>query len=81
MNKSRREFVKTAMVAGVSLPLFNIGRAGPSANGVIRHASFGAAGQAGRDIRNMIENGVQLMAVAEIDDAQVAKLKKSHHHD
>ncbi len=78
MQKSRREFVKTAMVAGVSLPLFNIGRAGPSANSVIRHASFGAAGQAGRDIRNMLLNGVQLAAVAEVDDAHVAKLQKEH---
>ena len=76
MKVNRREFVKSTVIAGVTLPLFNIGRAGPSANSVIRHASFGAQGQANRDIQSLVQNGVQLVAVAEVDDAQVASLRK-----
>lgn len=78
MKRSRRDFVKTAALAGASLPLFNIARAATPASSVIRHASFGAAGQASRDISNMIRQGVQLVAVADVDDAQVAVLKKEH---
>ena len=76
MNPNRRDFIKTTVIAGASLPLFNIGRAQSSPNSVIRHASFGASGQAGRDITNMLGSGVQLVAVAEVDDAQLAILKK-----
>ena len=70
MNPNRRDFIKTTVMAGASLPLFNIGRAqGSSPHRAIRHASFGASGQAGRDITNLLGHGVQLVAVAEVDDA------------
>ncbi|MGY8720047.1 MAG: gfo/Idh/MocA family oxidoreductase, partial [Verrucomicrobiia bacterium] len=78
MNQSRRTFVKTAVVAGASLPLFNIGRAQTSANNAIRHASFGASGQARRDISNMLSQGVQLVAVADVDASYLAALQERH---
>ena len=78
MKPNRRDFIKTTVLAGASLPLFNIGRAQSPPNSVIRHASFGAAGQARRDIGNMVGNGAQLVAVAEVDDAQLALLQKAH---
>lgn len=78
MKPNRRDFIKTTILAGASLPFFNIGRAQGSASQVIRHASIGAWGQAGRDIGNMIAQGVELTAVAEVDDAQLALLQKAH---
>ena len=78
MNQSRRTFVKTAVVAGASLPLFNIGRAQTSGNNAILHASFGASGQARRDISNMLSQGVQLVAVADVDASYLAALQERH---
>ena len=78
MKPNRRDFIKTTMLAGASLPLFNIGRAQGSAHNMIRHGSIGAGGQAGRDINNLLAQGVDLVAVAEVDDAQLAMLQKAH---
>jgi predicted dehydrogenase len=75
---NRRDFIKTASLAGVSLPLFNIGRAGTSPNGMVNHASFGAAGMAMADIKNLARSEhFNLVAVAEVDDGRVAKLRES----
>lgn len=76
MEYSRRQFVKSTLVAGASLPLFNIAR-GEAATGVVRHASFGASGMALNDIKSFLrDEKFNLVAVAEVDDAMLDKLLK-----
>ncbi|MEA2068336.1 MAG: Gfo/Idh/MocA family oxidoreductase [Verrucomicrobiota bacterium] len=78
MNPSRRSFIKRTAVAGASLPLFNIGVAGASPNGKVNHASFGVSGQALRDINRLSRSEhVNLVAVAEVDDNRLGKLKEA----
>ncbi|MEX0321792.1 MAG: Gfo/Idh/MocA family protein [Puniceicoccaceae bacterium] len=73
MKTSRRQFVKSTVVAGASLPLFNIVHGGNS--GVVRHASFGASGMALTDIKAFLrDEKFDLVAVAEVDDALLKKL-------
>ena len=72
---NRRSFIVKSAVAGASLPLFNIGTAGASPNGKINHASFGAAGMASFDIKNLArDESVNLVAVAEVDDSRLGEL-------
>lgn len=79
MKTTRRKFVKSAVLASASLPLFNIGRAGTSPNSVIRHANLGAWGKGRGDIQSMLNlEGVELAAIAEVDDEHIAKIKKQH---
>ncbi len=75
MNPNRRLFIKRTAVAGVALPLFNIGRAGASPNKMVNHASFGADGMAYSDIRSLTRKGnVNLVAVAEVDSNRLGKV-------
>lgn len=76
--KNRRSFVKTSALAGASIPLFNIGKAGAATKDKINHASFGATGMAFRDISSLTRGGlVNLVAVAEVDMARVARVKEA----
>ncbi len=74
---NRRSFLKTSACAGASLPLFNIGAAGASPNGKVNHASFGASGQAFADISRLARSEhFNLVAVAEVDDRHLGKLRE-----
>jgi len=76
MNQSRRSIIRRAAWAGATLPLFNIGKAGASPNEKVNHASFGASGMARGDINSLSRNGlVNLVAVAEVDDARLGDLQ------
>jgi len=78
MNPSRRSFIKRTAMAGASLPLFNIGVAGASPNEKINHASFGASGQALGDINRFSRSEhFNLVAVAEVDENRLGKLKEA----
>lgn len=74
---TRRSFLQQAAAAGIFAPA--IGRwaraAGP--NGRVRHASFGADGMAGADLRAITSHPqVDLICVADVDLARTAKLKE-----
>ncbi|VGO20496.1 Gfo/Idh/MocA family protein [Pontiella sulfatireligans] len=78
MNPSRRSFIRSTAVAA-GLPLFNVGAQGVSPNEKINHASFGAGGKAGSDIGMMMRTGhCNLVAVAEVDETRVGKIKKNY---
>jgi predicted dehydrogenase len=72
----RRTFIQTATAATAGVSLFNIARAGASPNEKVRHAGFGASGMAFGDIKSLTRDGlVDLVAVAEVDDNRVKRLK------
>lgn len=74
---SRRSFLKKAGIATLTAPLFvrNLMSAPPS--GRIRHASFGAGGMAGADLRALASHPqVDLVAVADVDTSRFEQLKK-----
>src|SRR2546427_6434779 len=74
---SRRSFLKTLGAAALGAPFATSGLMAQSPNGVVRHASFGAAGQAGSDIGELTKfKELQLVAVAEVDLNRTAKLKE-----
>lgn len=72
---NRRSFIKATTVAGVGLPLFNVGVAGASPNEKVNHASFGASGMAFHDISNFQRSErFNLVAVAEVDDSKLGEV-------
>lgn len=74
---TRRAFLKQASTATFAVPLFvrNLQSQPPSRR--VRHASFGAAGMAGADIRSLTSHpNVDLVAVAEVDTARQAEVRK-----
>ena len=74
---NRREFIRNVTLAGASLPLFNIARAGEPASSIINHASFGGGGMAFADINSLTQSDkINLVAVAEVDEARLARLKQ-----
>src|SRR5450432_1870241 len=75
---NRRAFLKTVGAAGFAAPFvtWNLLSAPPS--GVLRHASFGSAGQAWSDIQAICSNPfVKLVAVAEVDLNQLKNVKEA----
>src|SRR5882724_10693856 len=74
---SRRSFLKTLGAASLAAPFVTRGLMAQSPNSIVRHASFGAAGQAGADIHELTKfNELKLVAVAEVDLRRTAELKK-----
>src|SRR5262245_6247462 len=74
---SRRSFLKTVGTAALAAPFVTRGLMAQSPNGVLRHASFGAAGMAGSDIHELTKcKALQLVAVAEVDLRRTVELKK-----
>jgi predicted dehydrogenase len=70
---SRRRFLQAA--GALSTGPF-IQRATGSPNGKVQHASFGAAGMAGTDLRKLAAHpDVKLVAVADVDLARTAQVK------
>ena len=76
---NRRSFLRQLSLAGLAAPFITRGLLAQSPNSILRHASFGAAGMAGGDIRSLTANKfVSLVAVAEVDLNRCAELKKQH---
>jgi predicted dehydrogenase len=76
---SRRSFLKTLGAASFATPFITTGLMAQSPNEVVRHASFGAAGQAGSDIHELTRfKECQLIAVAEVDEHRTVELKKRY---
>ena len=73
---TRRRFLTSSAVAALAFPFISrLGAA--SANGLLNHASFGASGMAGADLTSITATKlVNLVAVAEIDEARTAELRK-----
>jgi predicted dehydrogenase len=70
---NRRHFVRTA----VAFPFVTSGLRAASPNGKLRHASFGASGMAGGDIRSLSAHPMfELVAVADVDTRNFDKIKK-----
>ncbi len=73
---TRRQFVSTLGAVAITAPFLarNLRAAPPSA--VLRHASFGASGQAWNDIQAICSNPfVKLVAVADVDLGKIAEVK------
>ena len=74
---TRRAFLKTLGTAALGGPFLARGWAKQSPNGMLRHASFGAAGMAWSDITEFAKyKQFELVAVAEVDLNRTADLKK-----
>src|SRR5437868_1000694 len=74
---SRRSFLKTFGTAAVAAPFIARGWMAQSPNGMVRHASFGAAGMAWSDVTEFAKfPQFKLVAVAEVDLNRTGDLKK-----
>src|SRR5690349_195132 len=74
---TRRSFIKTVGVAASAAPFVTTGLIAQSPSKMVRHASFGASNQAGRDIFELTRfPEVQLVAVAEVDLNRTQRLKE-----
>src|SRR5256886_14666623 len=74
---SRRSFLKTVGAAALAAPFVTRGLLAQSPNSVLRHASFGASGQAWSDLREFTKfKELKLVAVAEVDLNRTVELKK-----
>src|SRR4051812_44390038 len=79
MTKSftRRSFLKAAGTTALAAPFITRQLLAQSPNSVLRHASFGASGQAWSDIRELTKfSELKLVAVAEVDLNRTVELKK-----
>src|SRR5712691_9098889 len=74
---TRRSFLKTLGAAGLTAPFVTRGLLAQSPNTVLRHASFGTAGQAWSDLKEITKyKEVKLVAVAEVDLNRTGEFKK-----
>src|SRR5437879_697390 len=74
---NRRSFLKTIGAAALGAPFIKRGLMAQSPNGMVRHASFGAAGMAWSDVTEFSKfPQFKLVAVAEVDLNRTAELKK-----
>src|ERR1051325_11617170 len=74
---TRRSFLKSIGAAALGAPFVTRGLMAQSPNGVIRHASFGAAGMAWSDLSEFSKFPYfKLVAVAEVDLNRTSELKK-----
>src|SRR3989449_8699304 len=74
---TRRSFLKTIGAAALGAPFITRGLMAQSPNGMVRHASFGAAGMAWSDVTEFSKfPQFKLVAVAEVDLNRTAELKK-----
>jgi predicted dehydrogenase len=73
----RRTFLKHAAAIGIAAPYFirNLRAAPPSET--VRHATFGASGMAGADVRSIASHSaVKLVCAAEVDSNRAAELQR-----
>ena len=76
---SRRSFLKTLGLAAMASPFITRDVMANPPHNILRHASFGAAGMAGEDIREITKfKQVELVAVAEVDLSRAVEVTKRH---
>jgi predicted dehydrogenase len=76
---NRRQFLKQLGTSALVAPFISRNLFAASANDVLRHASFGASGQAASDIESIMRSGfVKLVAVADVDLNHAESLKKKY---
>lgn len=76
---SRRQFAKTLGAAALTAPFIARTLHAATPSRTLRHASFGASGQAWNDIQAICSNPfVKLVAVADVDLSKVANVKAAH---
>lgn len=74
---TRRSFLKKAVTGVLAAPFISTGLLANRPNSVLRHASFGAGGMAWEDLSQLGKwDVVQLVAVAEVDLARTANVRK-----
>src|ERR1035441_9467180 len=74
---SRRSFLKTLGAAAIIAPFITRDLMARPPSGVLQHASFGAAGMAWEDIRQLARTKrMHLVAVAEVDLRRTVELRK-----
>lgn len=74
---TRRSFLKTGGATALAAPFITRGLLAQSPNSILRHASFGASGQAWSDLKELTKfKEVKLVAVAEVDLNRAVELKK-----
>jgi len=65
---SRRQFLKTLATGAVAAPFLNLNSFAKATPGVLRHASFGAAGMAWSDLTHIAEHpDVRIVAICDVD--------------
>lgn len=75
VSQSRRQFLKQAAAAGLFAPAIANWTLAAPPSGKVRHASFGASGMAGADLRAITSHpDVELVCVAEVDQARTVDL-------
>jgi predicted dehydrogenase len=76
---TRRTFLKTLGTATLAAPFIARSLRAAAPSGILRHASFGAAGMAANDIQALCSNPfVKLVAVADVDLTRAEKLKQEY---
>ena len=78
---NRRSFLKTLGTAALATPFLTRGLMARSPNEVLRHASFGASGQAWADLLEFAKfKEFELVAVADVDVNRTLELRKRFPH-
>ena len=78
---TRRSFVKALGLAGLAAPFVTRDMLAKPPNSVLHHASFGAAGMAWEDIKEIAKlKQVEIIAVAEVDLRRTEAFKKQFPH-
>jgi predicted dehydrogenase len=76
-HSSRRSFLKAAAAVGFTAPYFIRDLRAQSPNEAVRHASCGASGMAGADIRSLAgHKALRLICAAEVDERRAGDLKR-----
>ncbi len=76
MKLSRRSFLRGAASSAIVAPYVTSGLRAQSANGKVRHVSFGSSGQAGADIDAFSRHpAFELVAVADVDARNLQAIK------
>jgi predicted dehydrogenase len=74
---SRRSFLKALSATGLAAPFITRDLVARPPSSILRHASFGAAGMAGEDIKQITKfKAVELVAVAEVDLRRTAHVRE-----
>jgi predicted dehydrogenase len=74
---SRRSFLKTIGAAALVAPFVTSDLIARPPSGILQHASFGAAGMAWEDLRQLVKSKrLRLVAVAEVDLKRTVELRK-----
>src|ERR1035437_8565230 len=78
---SRRSFLKRIGTVALAAPFVTSDLIARPPSGILQHASFGAAGMAWEDLRQLVKSKrLRLVAVAEVDLRRTVELRKLCRH-